>query len=95
MQVNLLAVVAEEQTVTLQNNYSAEIFFDRIYKRWFYNLYKEDELVYAGIALIPDTAGLLTISPTGLGILDMANDKEEYEPYSELGSRLGLAEITE
>ena len=95
MQVNLLAVSPKEQTIVLQNNCVAEVLFDRIYKRWYYNLYKYDELIYAGIVLIPNTAGLLTITNTSLGIVDMADDKEDYEPYAELGSRLALAEITE
>lgn len=94
MKVNLLAVSAKEQNIILQDGYSANIWFDMIYKRWFFDLYNGTDLVYAGIALEPDTAGLLNISLYGLGLLDMAEDKEEYEPYSELGSRLALAEIT-
>ena len=94
MRINLLAVAAKEQMITLQDGYVAEVFFDMIYKRWVFNLYKDNDLVYAGITLEPDTAGLLNISLYGLGMLDMADDKEEYEPYSELGSRLALAEIT-
>ncbi len=95
MRVNLLAVAAKEQTIVLQDGYTADVRFDMIYKRWFFDLYKDGELAYAGIALEPDTAGLLNISKTGLGLLDLAEDKDEYEPYSELGSRLGLAELTE
>lgn len=95
MQVNLLSTNPEEQTIRLINGYTADLKFDMIYKRWFFNLYKDGDLVYAGIALTPGTAGLLNISKYTLGILDLADDKEDYEPYAELGSRLALAEVTE
>lgn len=90
-----LRVLPEEQTVFLQDGYKAAIRFDMIYKRWFYDLYLGDELVYAGIALNPDTSPLLNINLVSLGLVDTSNDKEEYEPYNELGSRLALLEINE
>ena len=90
-----LTVMPEEQTVILQNGYSAAIRFDMIYKRWFCDIYKGEDLVYAGLALTPGTAPLLNISKISVGIVDMSDDKEEYEPYSELGSRLALVEIAE
>ena len=90
-----LKVMPQEQTIILQNGYSAAIRFDMIYKRWFYDLYYGNTLVYAGMALTPGTAALLNISKVGLGLVDTANDKETYEPYAELGSRLALMEIAE
>lgn len=90
-----LKVSAEEQTIYLQDGYSAVIRFDMIYKRWFYDLYLNDSLVYAGIALGADTAPLYNISDVSLGLVDMSNDKYDYEPYVELGSRLALVEIAE
>lgn len=90
-----LRVLPEEQTVFLQNGYRAAIRFDMIYKRWFYDLYLGEQLVYAGMALNTDTSPLLNISLISLGLVDTSNDKEEYEPYNELGSRLALLEIAE
>lgn len=95
MVLNELVVSSKEQTVTLSNGCFARIEFDAIYKRWYYNLYIGGELAYAGISLTPDTSGLLHITRTHLGLVDLANDKYEYEPYNELGSRLGLMEAIE
>lgn len=95
MTLTELTVGAEEQWITLSNGYSASLRFDMIYKRWFYDLYFNQNLVYAGVALTPDTAPLINISPVSLGIVDFSEDKSEYEPYSELGSRLALMEIAE
>lgn len=90
-----LRVLPEEQTIYLQNGYQAAIRFDMIYKRWFYDLYLGDKLVYAGMALTSDTTPLLNINPISLGLVDTSNDKEDYEPYNELGSRLALLEVAE
>lgn len=93
MTISELSVNSEEQTVVLQGGYSATIRFDMIYKRWFFDLYLGGELVYAGIALTPDTYPLNDISDISIAIIDWANDNLSYEPYAELGSRLGLMEI--
>lgn len=93
MTITELAVSSEEQTVYLSNNYSAVVRFDMIYKRWFFDLYRGEELLYAGIALTPDTYPLKDIAEVSLAIVDWANDKLQYEPYNELGARLGLMEI--
>ena len=91
-----LSVMPEEQTVILQNGYSAAIRFDMIYKRWFYDLYMDDgTILYAGIALPPDSAPLNGFAEESLGLVDLSEDNEEYEPFSELGGRLALMEITE
>lgn len=90
-----LGVVSEEQTITLQDGYSAVVRFDLIYKRWFYDLYRANELVYAGVALTPDTAPLNNISDVSLCLIDLVRDKEQYEPYSELGGRLALMELAD
>ena len=95
MDVVELGVSSEEQTIYLQDGYSATIRFDMIYKRWFFDLYLGEELVYAGIPLGVDTVPLLNISKEGLGLIDAVKDKLEYEPYSELGSRLVLVEVTQ
>lgn len=94
-QIYSLEVGSDEQTINLFGGYSAQIFFDRCYKRWYYNLYYMDELVAAGIALNPDTAPLLGFVKDSLGLLDIGNKKEEYEPFVELGQRLNLVEISE
>lgn len=90
-----LEVASSEQSIPLLNGYSAEIFFDRCYKRWYYNLYNMGELVAAGIALNPDTAPLLGFINESLALVDEGNAKEEYEPYTELGLRLSLVEMSE
>lgn len=93
--INELIVSSEEQTLTLLDGYSAVIKFDPIYKRWFYNLYQGGELRFAGMALDPDTASLQGWTDYFLGVIDKVTDRFEYEPYNELGSRLGLLEIQE
>ncbi len=90
-----LTVMSQEQTVLLKDGYSATLRFDMIYKRWFYDLYREGELVAAGISLRPDTAPLAGVTEVSLGLIDLSGDKEEYEPFSELGSRLALMELAE
>lgn len=95
MTINELIVASEEQTLTLQDGYTAQIFFDPIYKRWYYNLYKGAELRYAGIVLDPDTFALENMTGYYLGCIDKIDAKEFYEPFNELGSRLGLMEVSE
>ena len=94
-QIYSLEVGSNEQTLTLLDGHVAQLFFDRCYKRWYYNLYYMDELVAAGIALNPDTAPLLGFTSESLALLDLGNKKEEYEPFVELGQRLNLLEISE
>lgn len=94
MLVNELSVSSEEQTFTLVNGYSANVYFDPYYKRWYYDLYNGGVLVYAGFVLDPDTASLLGFTDYFLACVDKLNDKTQYEPYNELGSRLGLLEVT-
>lgn len=93
MTINELSVSSEEQNIFLSNGYSATIRFDMIYKRWFFDLYLGGELLYAGLTLTPDTAALAGISDLTLGLVDYSDDKEEYEPFNELGARLALMEI--
>lgn len=93
--ISELTVPSEEQTLNLLNGYTAEIKFDAVYKRWYFNLYNLDEPIAIGIALNTDTAPLLGYVDDSLGLVDVVGDKEEYEPYDELGTRLGLVEITE
>lgn len=95
MKVNLLSVSSAEQTIALYDGYTAVIKFDLIYKRWYYDLYQNGVLRYAGISLTPDTAGLYEISPYSLAVVDRSEDKGFYEPYNELGARLGLLEVRE
>jgi hypothetical protein len=94
-QIYELEVASDEQSITLLNGYSANIFFDRCYKRWYYDLYNMGELVAAGIALNANTAPLLGFTKEGLGLVDTGNKREEYEPFIELGQRLTLVEISE
>lgn len=90
-----LTLSSEEQNVSMLDGYSAEIKFDACYKRWYYNLYYYGEPVAMGVALNPDTAPLLDFFSDSLGLIDTGNQKEEYEPYEELGGRLKLVEIAE
>lgn len=93
MTVNELVVASEEQTLNLSYGYRAQLFFDPIYKRWYYNLYNGETLEYAGIALDPNTAPLAGMSNYYLGCVDKISDKSFYEPFTELGIRLGLMEV--
>ena len=93
MTMTELGVLSQEQTIYLSNGYSANLRFDMIYKRWFFDLYLGGNLVYAGVPLVVDTAPLDNICPLTLGLVDCSDDKKEYEPYSELGSRLALMEV--
>lgn len=93
MEINLLNVESKEKAITLRDGYVADIRFDLVYKRWYYDLYKDGELLYAGISLTPNSCGLLKINDYCLGLMDRVPDEEEYEPYVELGSKLGLLEV--
>lgn len=93
MTINELIVASKEQRVDLYNGVYVQLFFDPIYKRWYYNLYENNELKYAGIALNPGSRPLHNIASYYVGLIDKINDKTPYEPFNELGSRLGLLEI--
>jgi len=95
MTVSELVVSSEPQQLTLLNGYTANIFFDPYYKRWYYDLYRDGNIVYAGIALDPDTFPLKGFTDYSLGIIDQISGKVFYEPYNELGSRLSLLEVAE
>lgn len=95
MKLTELVVESKEQTVVLSDGYSADIKFDVFYKRWYYDLYKDGELKFAGVALNANTVGLYKMSPVCLAVIDIVGDKEEYEPYNELGTRLMLVEVAE
>lgn len=88
-----LSVTSEPQILGLANGYTADLRFDPFYYRWYYDLYKDNELIYAGIALTPDTCGLNDISAVALGIIDMKEPEGEYEPYNALGTRLQIVEV--
>lgn len=95
MKITKLEVGSKEQTIVLSNGYTADIKFDVFYKRWYYDLYKNGELKFAGVALNVNTVGLFNMSPVSLGLIDIVGDKAEYEPYDELGMRLMLVEVAE
>lgn len=95
MLFNELIVASEEQKLALDSGHTADIRFDRIYKRWYYDLYEGDTLLYAGVPLDVDTMPLNRIASYSLMVIDKLSNKETYEPYSELGSRLGLIEVTQ
>lgn len=88
-----LSVSSEPQTMNLNDGYTAELRFDPFYYRWFYDLYKEDELLYSGIALTPDSCGLLNICNVAIGMVDTGMPEGEYEPYNALGTRLNIVEV--
>lgn len=95
MKLTELVVESKEQTVVLSDGYSADIKFDVFYKRWYYDLYKDGVLKFAGVALNVNTVGLYKMAPVCLALIDIVGDKEEYEPYNELGTRLMLVEVAE
>lgn len=93
--VSILVVASEEQWLSLTNDFVANIKFDYIYKRWYYDLYRNDELVYAGIPLNKDAPNLKGISTVYLSTVENMPVKTEYEPFSELGGILTLVEVVE
>lgn len=95
MKFNELVVSSEEQNLSLLDGRIAAVFFDPYYKRWYYNLYQDGELKYAGVPLDPDTMPLQGFTDYSLGLIDQISDGTFYEPYSELGSRLLLLEVSE
>lgn len=95
MRYSSLGVVPKEQTLALSEERSVEIKFDPFYFRWYGNFYANGELVAAGIALDPNTAGLLDIEPVCLAIYDSGDPKVKYEPYEELGDRLAVIEVVD
>lgn len=90
-----LLVASKEQKISLSGGFYADIRFDPFYKRWYYNLYENNELVAAGISLTPDSAGLLDITKVSLGVIERNPTKGDYEPYYQLGDILDLIEIQE
>lgn len=94
MTVNELVVGSEPQRIMISSESYADILFDPYYKRWYYNLYEDGQIKYAGFVLDPDTASLLGFTDEFLACVDKLDNKEQYEPYNELGSRLGLLEVT-
>lgn len=94
-EINKLIVSSEEQWLQLSGGYSADIKFDYIYKRWYYDLYNEGVLMYAGIPLTKDCPTLKGISSTYLAVLEDLPNPVEYEPFNELGSILALIEVVE
>jgi len=90
-----LSVASEEQTVSLYDGYTADIRFDPIYKRWYYNLYLLGEPVAMGIAMPADSVPLLGYVHEHIALLDSSDSKAEYEPYLEMGNRLSLVEVSE
>ena len=95
MAITELVVSSKEQRIDLYNGFYIRLFFDPIYKRWYYNLYENEKLKFAGIALNPDTRPLHNFTGYYVGLIDKITDKIGYEPYNELGARLGLLEIKE
>ena len=93
--VNELQVTSEEQWLAINESYTAEIKFDYIYKRWYYDLYKDGDLIYAGVPLTKDCPTLKNISSTYIGIIEDNPNKTNYEPFSELGKTLALVEVEE
>lgn len=95
MTFSSLGVAPKEQTLSLSEDCSVEIKFDPFYYRWYANYYVSGELVAAGVALDPNTAGLLNIEPVSLAIYDSGDPKQDYEPYEELGDRLSVIEVVD
>lgn len=93
--VNKLIVGSEEQWLQLSSGYSADIKFDYIYKRWYYDLYLDDELVCSGVVLTKDCPVLKGISPVYLAVVEDNDNNIQYEPFNELGGILSLMEIVE
>lgn len=88
-----LSVSSEPQTMNLNDGYTAELRFDPFYYRWFYDLYHEEELLYSGIALTPDSCGLLNINNISIGMVDTGVPAGTYEPYNAIGTRLNIVEV--
>ena len=92
---NSLGVAPKEQTLALSEENSVEIRFDPFYYRWYGNFYASGALVAAGVALDPNTAGLLDILAVSIAIYDSGDPKVKYEPYEELGDRLAVIEVVD
>lgn len=94
-----LVIASEEQTLTLNNNYSAELRYNVFNKYWYYNLYNQlGEAILYGMALKPNCCPAYHLTHNSeipkLVMYDEAPEsKEEYNPYVEIGGRLGLYEI--
>lgn len=88
-----LSVTSEPQILGLTNGYTADLRFDPFYYRWYYDLYKDNTLIYSGIALTPDTCGLNDICNVALGIVDTKEPEGDYEPYNSIGTRLQIVEV--
>ncbi|MBR2008271.1 MAG: hypothetical protein IKA01_09915 [Alistipes sp.] len=94
-----LVVESEEQSIVLSNGYVAELRYNVFNKYWYYNLMDvEGNYIFYGMALKPDSCPTYRLTHDAsipkLVILDEARgSKEPYNPYVEIGGRLGLYEI--
>ena len=95
MQYFSLGVAPKEQSLALDEARSVEIKFDPFYYRWYGNFYADGQLIASGIALDPNTDGLLDIETVSLAIYDSGDPKVKYEPYEELGDRLAVIEVVD
>lgn len=94
-----LVVESEEQSIVLSNGYVAELRYNVFNKYWYYNLADvEGNYIFYGMALKPDACPTYRLTHNieipKLVILDEARgSKEPYNPYVEIGGRLGLYEV--
>lgn len=92
-----ISVSSKEQTISLRDGYSAELFYNVFNKFWYYNLIGPDgSYLFYGISLIPDSFAQNNYSGEypKLFVMDITEgSNEEYNPYLELGGRLALFSI--
>lgn len=93
-----LNIRSEEQTITLSNGYTAELKYNVFDKYWYYNLFDIQQTpVFYGMALKPDTCATRDLTrneniPLLVMLDEVPDSKEAYNPYVEIGGRLGLYE---
>ena len=91
-----LSIASKEQNVTIGDGYTAELRYNVFGKYWYYNLIDSGgNYLFYGLSLKPFTNALyFTETSTNvpkLFVVDEAyGDKEPYNPYVELGGRLGV-----
>ena len=94
MALNEISVDSKEQKIQISNGYMVDIKFDPIYKRWYCDIYNNQDIVYAGVPLNVGSFPLHQISDIYVAVFDKLGTQDYYEPYLELGGRLALLEIT-
>lgn len=92
-------IVSPQEQILSLGIYQIEIFYNPFNEYWYYNIMTEGEYIIKGISLQIGATGFFGVTYMKdlpyICILDKnPEDKTTYNPYTELGNRLGLYLVT-